>query len=204
MSYRKNYSNVSFSDKYGVRNEVSMGDDLLKSILTYTQSLSSEAHVAAKEIQAEMKERIEIATPIRNYSTHTQVVSKIVAHRNPPTVLRAVKQVKNDKYQPGTTKKSWKYLTTNNLFGGTSRALRQSRIGATLSTDTSPRTIYAIRNTTRWSIIHLLNATHDTVSHKVRYIESSKGSGFVTKVQEWGQAELDKRLSKIIEKKWQE
>ncbi len=198
----KNDNNVSWYNDYGARFETSMGDDLLKSILTYTQSLSKEAHQAAKDVQKQMLAMVESKTPIRQYSTHTQNVQRITVHRS-KNVPKAVHCPKAAKYQPGVTKASWKYLTSSTLFRSSSdpQALLWSRVGSTLPTDKEPRIVYAVRNTTRWSIIHLINFDHDTVAHDNRYLNSSKGSGFVTSVQDWGIEELDKKLSKFLERK---
>lgn len=199
MGNRRSYDNVYVINDYGGREAVRMSNDILTSILEYSESLVDEAHDIANDIQEKMLEKIVNVTPVRKYSTHTQVVSRIIVHRSEPNVPKAIRERKDSKYQPGTTRQSWKRLTTNNL-GSNVYSLLQSSIGSNIrSPGAKTRTVYAVRNTTRWSIIHLINFTHDTVAHNKTYLDSSKGSNFVTEVQNWGERELKRRLQEIFD-----
>lgn len=198
---RQSYDNIYILNRYGGREVVRMSNDILTSILEYSESLVDEAHDIANDIQVQMLSKIKQVTPIRNYSKNTQIVKRIIVHRS-PNVPKAIREEKNWKYQPGVTKESWKRLTTNVLgtfYPVYSYSLQQSTIGTNIRSTRSPRTIYAVRNTTRWSIIHLINFTHDTVAHNKTYLDSSKGSNFVTEVQNWGERELKRRLQEIFD-----
>lgn len=197
MGNRRSYDNIYVINDYGGREAVRMSDDILTSILDYSTAIIDESHDIANDIQKQMLTKIQQVTPVRKYSTNTQVVKRIIVHRSPPAVPKAIRQEKAAKYQPGVTRESWKRLTTNNL-GANVHSILQSNIGSNIRSDHKTRTIYAVRNTTRWSIIHLINFDHDTVAHKIKYIESSKGSNFVTEVQEWGKRELERRLQEIL------
>lgn len=197
---RKSEDRIYWLNKYGVRLATQMTDDILTSILDYSQAIVDESHDIANDIQKQMLNKITRITPVRDYSTHTQEVSRIIVHRHEPDVPMAVRERKADKYQPGTTKDSWRRLTTSSL-GKAEYSIAHSRVGYTTREKSQTRTIYAIRNVTRWSIIHLLNFKHDTVAHEVRYLESAKGSNFVTDVQNWGRQELDRRLKEYFDAK---
>lgn len=197
---RKSEDRIYWLNKYGVRFATQMTDDILTSILDYSQAIVDESHDIAKDIQKQMLNKIIERTPVRDYSTHTQEVSRIIVHRHDPDVPMAIREIKADKYQPGTTRDSWQRLTTY-VLGGAEFSIKHSRVGFTTREKSQTRTIYAIRNVTRWSIIHLLNFNHDTVAHGVRYLESTEGSNFVTDVQNWGKKELDRRLKEYFDAK---
>lgn len=165
---RQSYDNIYVINQYGGREAIRMSNDILTSILDYSNAIIDESHEIANDIQEQMLTKIKQVTPVRKYSTNTQVVKRIIVHRSPPAVPKAIRQEKAAKYQPGMTRKSWKRLTTHNLegmysFGGGTHSILQSTIGTNIRSAQTPRTIYAVRNTARWSIIHLLNFGHDTI-----------------------------------------
>lgn len=157
--------------------EKTLGEQIYTDMLAYTEDVLQKADRAAKDIQRQMLPMAESASPVRRYSTHTQVVSNITVHRKPPTVLRAVHQKAADKYQPGYFKSGWAKGTIK-IDGGR---------------------LYGVRNKHMPTVTHLLNFDHDLVVHGVRS-GSVNGTGFVDAVQEWAEQEFDSRLSEFLDK----
>ena len=124
-----------------------------------------------------MKPMVEEKSPVRVYSTNTQVVKRIIVHRV-PGVTAAVRQVKEAKYQPGYFKQGWAYGNIKLKNG---------------------REIYGVRNRAMPTVTHLLNFNHNLLTHgKFRGVV--RGTGFVDEVQDWGARELERRLSEFLER----
>ncbi len=154
-----------------------LGDQIYKDILAYTNDVVRKADKAAKEIQRQMVPMATNASPVRQYSTHTQEVSNITVHRSPPAVRRAVHRKAPEKFQPGYFRSGWTVGTI---------AIANGKL-------------YGVRNKHMPTVTHLINFDHDLVVHGIRN-GVVHGSGFVDAVQEWAERELDKRLSEFLEK----
>lgn len=154
-----------------------LGEQIFRDIVSYTNEVKNKSHKTAAEIQKAMIPRITAASPIRHYSTHTQEVKRIVVHRHPPTIPKATKQVKEDKYQPGYFKKGW--------------------VKGNIKTKTGK--LYGVRNENMPTVVHLVNFGHDLISHGVG-VGIVQGSFIVDKVEAWAEKELDAKLSEFLEK----
>lgn len=150
---------------------------LMRDMGQYTEETVEKAQTAAKEVRSLMKPKLEAVSPVRKYSTNTQVVKKIIVHRS-PSVPKAVKEVKADKYQPGYFKQGWAY------------GLIRTKDG---------REIYGVRNKNMPTVVHLLNFGHDLFTHG-RLRGKVSGSELVDDVQSWGEQELERRLSEFLER----
>ena len=124
-----------------------------------------------------MKPMVENKSPVRHYSTHTQTVSRIIVHRG-PSVPKAVKQVKEEKYQPGYFRQGWAYGNIKLKNG---------------------REIYGVRNRAMPTVTHLLNFNHNLITHG-KFRGEVQGTGFVEEAQNWGIRELERRLSEFLER----
>ena len=120
---------------------------------------------------------VENKSPVRHYSTHTQTVSRIIVHRG-PSVPKAVKQVKEEKYQPGYFRQGWAYGNIKLKNG---------------------REIYGVRNRAMPTVTHLLNFNHNLITHG-KFRGEVQGTGFVEEAQNWGIRELERRLSEFLER----
>lgn len=158
-----------------------MADDfsnkMFSDIVNYTSDVVEKAEDAAKKISKDMAAMAEEASPVRHYSTHTQTVKRIVVHRAPPTVPKAIREVKDDKYQPGYFKKGW---TTGQI------KLKNGKI-------------FGARNRNMPTVTHLLNFDRNLITHG-QFRRIVKGTGFVDEVQDWGTRELERRLSEFLNK----
>ena len=188
MGNRKSYNKVAYYDMYGTRRELTLGHDIMYSILEYSEAINEDAIDAAQDIQKKMLKKITDRTPVRHYPWNGGVIG-----------------TRGDKYQPGVTKRSWTRVKNPGVLNDRNNyAMRQSRIGANIVKDSQPRTVFAIRNTKRAPIIHLLNFGHELIlgrSEKRRHSGEVKGLYFVSEVQEWGRNELDKRIKEILNSK---
>lgn len=157
-----------------------MSERILRDMGQYTDEVVSRSRQEAIAVRNAMKPMLEAASPIRHYSTNTQTVRRIVVHRNPPSVPKAVKEIKAAKYQPGYFKVGWNY---GNIKAGRNRE------------------IYGVKNKNMPTVVHLVNFTHDIVAHGMRYINAAHGSNLVDNVQNWGARELERRLSEFLERR---
>ncbi len=66
-----------------------LGDQIYKDIIAYTNDVVRKADKSAKEIQRQMVPMATGASPVRQYSTHTQEVSNITVHRSLTAVSRS-------------------------------------------------------------------------------------------------------------------
>lgn len=151
---------------------------VIRDMSQYSDETVQRAREAAKDVRKEMKPRLEAVSPVRHYSTNTQVVSRIIVHRS-NSVPRAVKQVKEARYQPGYFKTGWAYGNIRLRDG---------------------REIYGVRNKNMPTVTHFLNFDHSLFTHG-RAAGTVKGTGFVDDVQNWGISELDRRLSEFLERR---
>ncbi len=130
---------------------------------------------AIRHTQDDMLSRIIAASPVRHYSTHTQVVSHITVHRS-RNAARAVHVAAPEKEQPGYFKAGW--------------------VRGTLKTKSGK--IYGVRNKNMHTVPHLLNFDRRYFSHR-HYIEILEGSGFMDRISEDAQRELDAELEQFLE-----
>lgn len=142
--------------------------------------VNKKAAKAARTVQNDMLAKITAATPVRHYSTHTQVVSEIILHRNVNNP-KAVKKVKAAEYQPGYLKSGWKKGT-----------LKTKRAGV--------EKIYDVYNEHNPTVPHLLNFDHDLYSHG-NFVGVVHGTGFMDKISDEAQAQLNAELSTFLERK---
>lgn len=188
MGNRKSYNRVAYYDRYGGRHDLTLSQNVMYSILEYTEAIHDDAIDAAQDIQKEMLNKIIDRTPVRDYPWNGGVIS-----------------TRADKYQPGVTKRGWIRVTNPGVLNDTNNyAMKQSRIGSNIVKDSQPRTVFAIRNKYRAPTIHLINFGHDLILEKRKkrtYLGNVKGLYFVSEVQEWGRNELDKRIKQILESK---
>lgn len=154
-----------------------LAEKLIRDMSQYTDDVVKKSEKAAKAVRNQMKPMVEEKSPVRAYSTHTQVVKRIIVHRV-PGVTSAVKQVKEDKYQPGYFKQGWDYGKIKLKNG---------------------REIYGVRNKNMPTVTHLLNFDRNLITHG-QFRRIVKGTGFVDEVQDWGTRELEKRLSEFLNK----
>ncbi len=154
-----------------------LAEKLIRDMSQYTDDVVKKSEKAAKAVRNQMKPMVEEKSPVRAYSTHTQVVKRIIVHRV-PGVTSAVKQVKEDKYQPGYFKQGWDYGKIKLKNG---------------------REIYGVRNKNMPTVTHLLNFDRNLITHG-QFRRIVKGTGFVDEVQDWGTRELERRLSEFLNK----
>ena len=166
---------------YALTEVVIVADDfsnkMFSDIVNYTSDVVEKAEDAAKKISKDMAAMAEVASPVRHYSTHTQTVKRIVVHRAPPTVPKAIREVKDDKYQPGYFKKGW---TTGQI------KLKNGKI-------------FGARNRNMPTVVHLVHFGHNLITH-------GKGGGIVQgsylldHVQEWGEREFERQIDEFLDK----
>lgn len=188
MGNRKSYNRVAYYDRYGGRHDLTLSQNVMYSILEYTEAIHDDAIDAAQDIQKEMLNKIIDRTPVRDYPWNGGFIG-----------------TREEKYQPGVTKQSWIRVKNPGVLNDQKNyAMRQSRIGANIIKDSQPRTVFAIRNKRRAPLIHLLNFGHELIlekDKKRRYSGKVKGLYFVSEVQEWGRNELDRRIKQILDSK---
>lgn len=151
-------------------------EDLAEHYLRWTKEKTNAVIAEAKEVQSEMARELPNVTPVRVYPTKTGVVNHITAHRykgKPAVRVRAP-----DKEQPGAMKGGWVKATV--MLGGNK--------------------VYAVRNKAQPTVVHLVNFPTDHFSHGKRTGIWTGGKQFVSKVQEKGMDELQKRIEKVFEK----
>ncbi len=150
-----------------------LGEQIYSDILKYTSEVRLKASSAACDIQKQMVKMAEERSPVREYP---KVVRRITVHRS-ANAPKAVKQVKEGRYQPGYFKKGWTSGTVKTKSGR----------------------IYGARNRNMPTVTHLLNFDHILIAHG-RAAGTVYGSGFLDDVQDWGEKELDRRLSEFLDK----
>lgn len=149
---------------------------MFEDMVSYTKEVSEQAHSAAKSIQKEMKAAIIENSPVRQYPA---VVRKIDVHRHPPQIPKAIKSVRPSKYQPGAYKNDGWRTATKHLKG-------------------SGRVLYGVSNK-KYTLTHLIDLGHKGIAHG-KYFGEVEGLGFVEKVQEWGEKQLDGKLKEFLKK----
>lgn len=154
-----------------------VSERVIRDMSQYSREVVEKAQQTAKAVRNEMKPKLEETSPVRHYSTNTQVVKRIIVHRS-PSVPKAVKQVKEPKYQPGYFKQGWAYGNIRLRNG---------------------REIYGVRNRNMPTVTHLINFDHALFVHR-QLAGKVEGSGFVDEVQNWGVRELERRLSEFLER----
>ncbi|MGN0508566.1 MAG: hypothetical protein ACI4GX_04980 [Ruminococcus sp.] len=152
----------------------SLGDQIFNDILNYTNDVKKKAHSAALDIEKQMVKMAEADSPVREYP---KVVKRITVHRS-PNCPKAVRVVKPANFQPGYFKKGW---TTGTIKTKSGR-------------------LYGARNRNMPTVTHLLNFDHNIITHGA-YRGVVHGTHFVDKIEEWGEQELDRRLSEFLERK---
>lgn len=155
-----------------------LAERVIRDMTQYSEEVKKKSREAAKAVRDQMKPMVESKSPIRKYSTHTQTVKKIMVYRSPPEVPRAIKRVKENKYQPGYFKQGWTYGTITMKKG---------------------REIYGVRNKNMPTVTHLLNFNHNLLTHG-KFRGEVQGTGFVDEVQNWGARELERRLSEFLDR----
>ena len=154
-----------------------LAERVIRDMSQYSNEVVERSRAVARAVRNEMKPKLEAVSPIRHYSTNTQVVKRIIVHRS-PNVPRAIKQVKEEKYQPGYFKKGWAYGNIRLRDG---------------------REIYGVRNRNMPTVTHLLNFDHALFAHK-KLVGKVEGTSLVDDVQNWGARELERRLSEFLER----
>ena len=154
-----------------------LAERVIRDMSQYSNEVVERSRAVAKTVRNEMKPKLEAVSPIRHYSTNTQVVKRIIVHRS-PNVPRAIKQVKEEKYQPGYFKRGWAYGNIRLRDG---------------------REIYGVRNRNMPTVTHLLNFDHVLFAHK-KLVGKVEGTSLVDDVQNWGARELERRLSEFLER----
>lgn len=154
-----------------------LAERLIRDMSQYTDEVVKKSKDAALAVRNQMKPMVEERSPVRVYSTNTQVVKRIIVHRV-PGVTAAVRQVKESKYQPGYFKQGWAYGNIKLKNG---------------------REIYGVRNKAMPTVTHLLNFDHNLLTHG-KYRGVVEGTSFVDEVQNWGVRELERRLSEFLER----
>ncbi|WP_432651529.1 hypothetical protein [Huintestinicola sp.] len=149
-----------------------LSEQIFNDILKYTNDVKKKAHSAALDIEKQMVKMAENASPVREYP---KVVKRITVRRSPGSP-KAVKVIQPERYQPGYFKKGW--------------------VTGTIKTKSGR--LYAARNKNMPTVTHLLNFDHKLITHRVcRGVVY--GTHFVEKIQDWGERELDRRLSEFLE-----
>lgn len=151
-----------------------LGEQIYSDILNYTSGVKKSAEFIAEDIQKQMVKKAEEASPKREYPS---VVRRITVHRS-KNVPKAKKEIKADYFQPGYFRKGW---TTGSI-------------------KTKNGKIYGARNRNMPTVTHLLNFEHNIIAHG-EYKGVVPETKFVDNVQEWGEKELDRRLSEFLEKR---
>ena len=154
-----------------------IGDAILQDVQKWSGAKQNEINSAARKIRNQMKAKLDETTPVQDYPYNNGVVMRIVVHRRKN--IPAVKEVASADRQPGAMKSGWANATLKNAEG---------------------RYVIGVRNKTLPTVVHLVNFDHDVFSHKRFTGTVYHGSGFVDKVQDWGQEELDKEIKKILDK----
>ena len=154
-----------------------LAERVIRDMSQYSNEVVERSRAVAKTVRNEMKPKLEAVSPTRHYSTNTQVVKRIIVHRS-PNVPRAIKQVKEEKYQPGYFKQGWAYGNIRLRDG---------------------REIYGVRNRNMPTVTHLLNFDHALCSHK-KLVGKVEGTSLVDDVQNWGARERERRLSEFLER----
>ena len=155
-----------------------LANRVIRDMTQYSDEVVNRSKEVAKAVRNQMKPMLEERSPIRKYSTNTQIVKRIIVHRG-ENVPKAVRQIKEEKYQPGYFKRGWVQgiVKVNNH-----------------------RELYGVYNKNIPTIPHLLNTTHDIVAHDIKYYNAAAGTQLITDVQNWGEKELERRLSEFLEK----
>lgn len=120
-----------------------LADRIIRDMTQYSDEVVKKSKEAAKAVRNQMKPMLEERSPIRKYSTNTQVIKRIIVHRG-ENVPKAVHQIKEEKYQPGYFKKGWAYGNIRLRDG---------------------REIYGVRNRNMPTVTHLLNFGHALFAH---------------------------------------
>ena len=154
-----------------------LAERVIRDMSQYSNEVVERSRAVAKAVRNEMKPKLEAVSPVRHYSTNTQVVKRIIVHRS-ANVPRAIKQVKEEKYQPGYFKQGWAYGNIKLKNG---------------------REIYGVRNRAMPTVTHLLNFNHNLITHG-KFRGEVQGTGFVEEAQNWGIRELERRLSEFLER----
>ena len=155
-----------------------LAERVIRDMTQYSDEVVKKSKEAAKAVRNQMKPMLEERSPIRKYSTNTQVIKRIIVHRG-ENVPKAVHQIKEEKYQPGYFKRGW----THGIVKVNSH-----------------RELYGVYNKNIPTIPHLLNTTHDIVAHGIKYFNAATGTRIITDVQNWGERELERRLSEFLER----
>ena len=151
-----------------------LGEQIYSDILNYTNGVKKNSESIVKDIQKQMVKKAEEASPTRQYPA---VVRKITVHRS-KAAPKAIKEIRPDRFQPGYFKQGW---TTGTIKTKSGR-------------------LYGACNKNMPTVTHLLNFDHNLITHGQHW-GVVHGSHFVDKVEEWGEKELDGRLSEFLEKR---
>ena len=82
-----------------------LAERVIRDMSQYSNEVVERSRAVAKTVRNEMKPKLEAVSPIRHYSTNTQVVKRIIVHRS-PNVPRAIKQVKEEKTKLSISKRN--------------------------------------------------------------------------------------------------
>lgn len=150
-----------------------LAEQILHSIIGYTDEVLRKANEAAEDIQKNMmKPEVEAASPVRGKETATVKITGALAPV-PSALLSDRKQV-----QSGGFSKSWATTTFKNNNGAK---------------------VYAVYNK-QSNLTHLLNFDHRHFSHGEYTGETHQAhAGFVDAVQRHAEDELNRRIEEIIE-----
>lgn len=154
-----------------------VGDAILQDIEKWSGEKQKEINNAAKNIRNQMRRKLEDITPVQDYPHNNGVVKRIVVRRRGK--IPAIKENASADRQPGAMKGGWVNATLKNKQG---------------------RYIIGVRNVALPTVVHLVNFDHDVYSHKKFTGVVYHGTGFVDKVSEWGQEQLDREIQNILNK----
>lgn len=180
----------------------SIVDDMIRDMTAYTEEVKENAHRIAKNIRnRDMVQKLTDLSPVRNYSTHTQVVSEIIVHRNKEyrnidgrymntggdeysalsglkIAKKAIHKEKGEQYQPGYFKKGW--------------------VKHDLHSRDRYKTIYGVRNKNIPTVVHLLNYDHELITHN-KHRGVVHGTGFVDNVSDEAMQKFDSEFTAWLE-----
>lgn len=150
--------------------------DLEAHYRAWNKEVREAAEKAAEDVQDDMYGKVVDATPVRIYPTKSGVVNHI--SKRAGNGVKAVRVKAPDYEQPGAMKAGW--VKAKLKLGGNE--------------------VYAVRNRNQPTVVHLVNFPTDHYSHGKRTGIITGNKQFVSKAQEQGMYELNKRIEKIFEK----
>lgn len=154
-----------------------MAESLFEHYKKWKKEKIEDVNAAAKNISKDMVFLAAAASPVRKYSTRTQTVSHITAHRYPGVRSKAVHTAAPEKEQPGYFRNGW---TTGQI------KLKNGMI-------------YGARNKNMPTVVHLVHYPHRLIVHGVSK-GTVYGSHFLEHAEEWGAERLNDEIKKIMEK----